>query len=94
MPRLPLTGMTRSNPQNGHHAGDIRAHGAPSLMMRAPGLPLRVTRFILNTGHYHYSGLVSVTAAVWNCARAGVTLRLLGSLNELYTMTPMRRKNA
>ena len=94
MLRLPLTGMRMFDLQNGHHACGISAHGALSPVAKPPGLPLGLTRFTFNARHYHYSGLASVTAAVWNYVSAGVTLRLLGSLNELYTVTPMRRKNA
>lgn len=73
MLRLPLTGMTMSNPQNGHHACDISAHGALSIP-KAPGWPSGLTCFTLNAGHYHYSGPASVTAAAWKCAS--------GRLNE------------
>ncbi|MBA1231193.1 hypothetical protein G7013_16200 [Pseudomonas viridiflava] len=94
MLRLPLTGTRMPNPQSSHHACDTRAQDALSLIAKAFELPLRLTRYILNTGHYHYSGLASVTAAAWNCVTASVTLPLIAFLNELYTMTPTRLKNA
>ena len=92
--RLPLTGTRMFDLHNGHHACGNRTHGALSQVAKPPGLPLGVTHSTFNARHYHYSGLASVTAAVWKYVSAGVTLRLLGSLNELYTMTPMRLKNA
>ncbi|MCF5705971.1 hypothetical protein GIV19_01555 [Pseudomonas syringae] len=97
MLRLPLTGTRMPNPQNSHHAcatGATGAQDALSLIAKAFELPLRLTRYIPNTGHYHYSGLASVTAAAWNCVTASVTLPLIAFLNELYTMTPTRLKNA
>ncbi|WP_147466598.1 hypothetical protein [Pseudomonas cichorii] len=44
---------------------------------------------------YHYSGLIGVTKAVHAFKPADATLPLIRACrNELYNVTPMRRKNA
>jgi len=62
---LSLRDTTGFNRQYSHHACDISARGALLLIPTTFSPPWNQTCFTFNDGHYHYSGLASVTTAAW-----------------------------
>ncbi|WP_201020669.1 hypothetical protein [Pseudomonas cichorii] len=99
MPCLPLIDSTPRAIQSGHHACHISIfNGLSSNLTRLCVRPDSTVMSSSHTGHllcaappfdiehYHYSGPISVTDATLPLIRA--------CRNELYNVTPMRRKNA
>ncbi|MCV4285793.1 hypothetical protein [Pseudomonas capsici] len=108
MPCLPLIDSIPGTGQSGHHARHINVfNGLPSNPARLCVRPDSSAMSSSHTGHrlcatatfhieqYHYSGMNGVTDAAHPCKQADATLPLIRACrNELYNVTPMRRKNA
>ncbi|MBX8492608.1 hypothetical protein K5D34_16860 [Pseudomonas cichorii] len=108
MPCLPLIDSIPGAGQSGHHARSINVfNGLPSNPARLCVRPDSSAMSSSHTGHrlcatatfhieqYHYSGMTGVTDAAHVCKQADATLPLIRACrNELYNVTPMRRKNA